>query len=226
MYRGKSEITQPGENGEVAVVASVVKENGQEVARDIIEQTTVKEPVVQVKQVGTKEPPSGYGTGKFIAPVYGTITSRFGYRRSGYHKGLDIANSYGTPIHAADNGIVITAGWEGLFGKLVKIDHQNGYITYYGHNSSIAVSVGEVVQKGDVIAYMGSTGNSTGNHCHFEMYKTACFKTRKIIFIVKRRRVLRKKTASWLSFFYFFDIYPVKKHIKDLLCYYPLEVII
>ena len=171
MYRGKSEITQPGENGEVAVVASVVKENGQEVARDIIEQTTVKEPVVQVKQVGTKEPPSGYGTGKFIAPVYGTITSRFGYRRSGYHKGLDIANSYGTPIHAADNGIVITAGWEGLFGKLVKIDHQNGYITYYGHNSSIAVSVGEVVQKGDVIAYMGSTGNSTGNHCHFEMYK-------------------------------------------------------
>ena len=171
MYRGKSEITQPGENGEVAVVASVVKENGQEVARDIIEQTTVKEPVVQVKQVGTKEPPSGYGTGKFIAPVYGTITSRFGYRRSGYHKGLDIANSYGTPIHAADNGIVITAGWEGLFGKLVKIDHQNGFITYYGHNSSIAVSVGEVVQKGDVIAYMGSTGNSTGNHCHFEMYK-------------------------------------------------------
>lgn len=76
-----------------------MKENGRRLPADIIEQTTVKEPVVQVKQVGTKEPPSGYGTGKFIAPVYGTITSRFGYRRSGYHKGLDIANSYGTPIH-------------------------------------------------------------------------------------------------------------------------------
>lgn len=171
MYRGKSEITREGEDGEAAVVANIIKENGQEVARDILEQTTLKEPVTQIKQVGTKEPPKGYGTGKFIAPVYGTITSRFGNRRSGYHKGLDIANSYGTPIRAADNGIVITAGWEGLFGKLVKINHQNGYITYYGHNSSIAVSVGEVVQKGDIIAYMGSTGNSTGNHCHFEMYK-------------------------------------------------------
>ena len=171
MYRGKSEVTQSGENGEVAVVASIVKENGQEVKRDVLEQTTVKEPVVEVKQVGTKDPPSGYGTGKFSAPVYGTITSRFGYRRSGYHKGLDIANSYGTPIRAADNGVVITAGWEGLFGKLVKIDHRNGFVSYYGHNSSIAVSVGEVVQKGDVIAYMGSTGNSTGNHCHFELYK-------------------------------------------------------
>ena len=171
LYRGDSEVTQEGENGEVAVVASIVKENGQEVSRDILEQTTVKEAVAKVTQVGTKEPPSGYGTGTFSAPVSGTITSRFGYRRSGYHKGLDIANSYGTPIRAADNGIVIAAGWDGLFGKLVKIDHQNGYVTYYAHNSSFAVSVGDVVQKGDVIAYMGSTGNSTGNHCHFEIHK-------------------------------------------------------
>ena len=171
MYRGRSEIAQTGENGEAAVVASVVKQNGQEVSRDIISQTTVKEPVTQVKKVGTKEPPSGYGTGKFIAPVYGTITSRFGTRRSGFHKGLDIANSTGTPIRAADNGVVITAGWDGLFGKLVKLDHQNGYITYYAHNSSIAVRVGQTVQKGEVIAYMGSTGNSTGPHCHFEIHK-------------------------------------------------------
>ena len=171
LYRGKSEVTQEGEDGEVAVVASIVKENGQEVSRDILEQTTVKEAVPQVKQVGVKEPPSGYGTGTFSAPVSGTITSRFGYRRSGYHKGLDIANSYGTPIRAADNGIVIEAGWDGLFGKLAKIDHQNGYVTYYAHNSSFAVSVGDVVQKGDVVAYMGSTGNSTGNHCHFEIHK-------------------------------------------------------
>lgn len=172
LYRGKSEIAREGENGEVEVVANVIKQNGQEIEREIISEVTTKEPVTQIKKVGTKEPPSGYGTGSFIAPVYGTITSRFGYRRSGYHKGLDIANSVGTPIRAADNGRVIFAGWDGTgFGKLVKLDHQNGYITYYGHNSRIAVSVGQTVQKGDIIAYMGSTGNSTGPHCHFEMYK-------------------------------------------------------
>lgn len=170
LYKGKTEITQEGKNGEVAVVADVVKENGQEVRRDIKSSEVISEPVKQIKKVGTQAPPSGYGTGSFISPVYGTITSRMGYRRSGYHKGLDIANSYGTPIRASDNGIVTTAGWSGLFGKLVIIDHRNGYITYYGHNSSIAVSVGDVVKKGEVIAYMGSTGNSTGNHCHFEMY--------------------------------------------------------
>ncbi len=171
MYRGKSEITQSGENGEVAVVANIVKENGLEVSREILSQTTIKEPVTRIKKVGTKEPPKGYGTGNFISPVYGTITSRYGYRRSGFHKGIDIANSYGTPIRASDNDIVISAGWSGLFGKLVKIDHQNGYVTYYAHNSRIAVNVGDVVEKGQTIAYMGSTGNSTGNHCHFEIYK-------------------------------------------------------
>ena len=176
MYRGKSEITRQGENGEAAVVANIIKQNGQEISREILSQTTLKEPVTQIKKVGTKEPPSGYGTGSFISPVYGTITSRFGYRKSGFHKGIDIANSYGTPIRAADNGIVIAAGWEGLFGKLVKIDHQNGYVTYYAHNSSFAVKVGEVVEKGEIIAYMGSTGNSTGNHCHFEIYKNGVLK--------------------------------------------------
>ena len=171
MYRGRSEVTRAGENGEVAVVASITKQNGLEISREILSEQTLKEPITQIKKVGTKEPPKGYGTGKFISPVYGTITSRYGYRRSGFHKGIDIANSYGTPIRAADNGKVITAGWSGLFGKLVKIDHQNGYVTYYAHNSSITVRVGETVAKGEIIAYMGSTGNSTGNHCHFEIHK-------------------------------------------------------
>lgn len=170
LYRGKTEIQQEGVEGQAQVVANIVKENGQEVSREVLSSEVVSEPVDCIKLVGTKEPPSGYGTGKFIAPTQGTITSRFGYRRSGYHKGLDIANSSGTPIYASDNGIVTTAGWSGLFGKLVTLDHQNGYVTYYAHNSSIVVSVGDVVQKGDLIAYMGSTGNSTGPHCHFEIH--------------------------------------------------------
>ncbi len=170
LYRGKTEIQQEGQNGSADVVATIVKENGQEVRRDIESSVTTKEPVECIKLVGTKEPPSGYGTGKFIAPATGTVTSRFGYRKSGFHKGIDIANSYGSPIRAADNGSVTTAGWSGLFGKLVILDHGNGYVSYYGHNSSIAVDVGDIVEKGDVIAYMGSTGNSTGNHCHFELH--------------------------------------------------------
>ncbi|MBQ4161144.1 MAG: peptidoglycan DD-metalloendopeptidase family protein [Clostridia bacterium] len=172
MYRGNSRITQEGEDGKRHIVADLVKVNGLEVRRDVIEETVIKEAVTQIKKVGTAEPPKGYGTGTFIRPCSGTISSYFGTRRSGYHKGIDIANSYGTPIYAADNGRVIYAGWNNTgFGRLVKLDHQNGYISYYGHNSSIVVKVGQAVNKGDVIAYMGSTGNSTGNHCHFELYK-------------------------------------------------------
>ncbi len=171
MYRGRSEITQKGEDGEKHIVADLVKVNGLEVRRDILEETVTSEPVTQIKRVGIAEPPKGYGTGSFRAPCTGTISSYFGTRRSGYHKGIDIANSYGTPIRAADNGRVIVAGWDNTgFGRLVKLDHQNGYISYYGHNSRIVVKVGQAVNKGDIIAYMGSTGNSTGNHCHFELY--------------------------------------------------------
>jgi|GEM_PF-747840 len=172
MYRGRSEIVQKGKNGERHVTADLVKVNGLEVRRDVITETVTLEPVTQIKHVGTKAPPKGYGTGTFIRPCSGTISSYFGTRRSGYHKGIDIANSYGTPIRAADNGIITFAGWDNTgFGRLVKINHQNGYISYYGHNSSIKVRVGQTVNKGDIIAYMGSTGNSTGNHCHFELYR-------------------------------------------------------
>ncbi len=171
LYRGKTVIAQKGEDGERHVTADIVKVNGLEVRRDIVEESITKEPVTQIKKVGTKEPPKGYGTGSFIRPCSGTISSYFGTRRSGYHKGIDIANSYGTPIRAADNGRVTYAGWDNTgFGRLVKLDHQNGYISYYGHNSRIIVKVGQAVNKGEVIAYMGSTGNSTGNHCHFELY--------------------------------------------------------
>ncbi len=171
LYRGKTVIAQKGEDGERHVTADIVKVNGLEVRRDIIEETITKEPVTQIKKVGTKEPPKGYGTGSFIRPCSGTISSYFGTRRSGYHKGIDIANAYGTPIRAADNGRVTHAGWDNTgFGRLVKLDHQNGYVSYYGHNSRIIVKVGQAVNKGEVIAYMGSTGNSTGNHCHFELY--------------------------------------------------------
>lgn len=115
------------------------------------------------------------GTGQMSWPCNGPITSPFGYRvhpifgTTIYHSGIDIGVDYGTPIHAADSGTVIYAGWISGYGNTVILDHGGGIQTLYGHNTSVAVSEGQSVSKGSVIAYAGSTGNSTGPHCHFEV---------------------------------------------------------
>lgn len=107
-----------------------------------------------------------------IKPITGTITSRFGARsniRSSAHTGLDIAAPKGTPIKAAASGTVIWSGTKGSYGKLIVVSHSNGVQTYYGHCSSLYVSAGQSISQGQVIAAVGSTGNSTGNHLHFEI---------------------------------------------------------
>lgn len=107
-----------------------------------------------------------------VTPVSGIITSRFGNResiRTSGHTGLDIAAPAGTPIKAAADGKVIFSGYSGGYGYVVKLDNGNGVQTYYGHCSKLYVSSGEKVEAGDVIAAVGSTGNSTGNHLHFEV---------------------------------------------------------
>ena len=107
-----------------------------------------------------------------VTPVSGIITSRFGNResiRSSGHTGLDIAAPAGTPIKAAADGTVLFAGYSGGYGYVVKLNNGNGVQTYYGHCSKLYVSTGEKVKAGDVIAAVGSTGNSTGNHLHFEV---------------------------------------------------------
>lgn len=104
-----------------------------------------------------------------IRPVSGTITSRFGRRSSGVHTGLDIANSRGTPIYAAASGTVSFAGRSGGYGNLLVIDHGNGVQTYYAHCNSLVASAGQYVSQGQLIAYMGTTGNSTGPHLHLEV---------------------------------------------------------
>lgn len=106
----------------------------------------------------------------FIEPVQGIITSRFGIRTRDNHKGLDIANSTGTPIMAAASGTVTYAQYNtGGYGNLVIISHGNGVETYYGHNSALYVSAGQTVSQGQVISAMGSTGISTGSHLHWEV---------------------------------------------------------
>ena len=115
------------------------------------------------------------GGGSMIWPISGPITSEFGWRthpifgNARFHSGLDIGGDYGMAIHAAQSGVVIEAGWIGGYGNTVMIEHGGGIVTLYGHNESLAVSVGQHVNQGDVIAYCGSTGNSTGPHCHFEV---------------------------------------------------------
>ena len=109
-----------------------------------------------------------------IQPVSGTITSKFGAKssiRSGAHTGLDIAAPKGTSIKAAASGTVTFAGTKGSYGKMVIISHENGVETYYAHCNKINVSVGDKVSQGQVIAEVGSTGNSTGNHLHLEVRK-------------------------------------------------------
>ena len=94
-----------------------------------------------------------------------------GPRWGSYHRGIDIARPSNYTLKAADNGTVTYAGWDGSYGNKVVINHNNGYETVYAHLSSIGVSVGQVVAQGAKIGVMGSTGNSTGTHLHFEVLK-------------------------------------------------------
>jgi murein DD-endopeptidase MepM/ murein hydrolase activator NlpD len=110
--------------------------------------------------------PSGGG---LMWPVSGPVTSGFGWRWGRMHEGIDIAVGSGTPVHAAQSGRVIVAGWMGGYGNLVVIDHGGGLSTAYGHNNSFAVGSGQSVSQGQVVAYSGNTGNSTGPHVHFEV---------------------------------------------------------
>ena len=175
LYQGDYKVTSKGEYGKADVMAKTTYVNGEETERTILSSVTLKEPVTEYRLRGTKPRPTWYPTGSFRWPTSGRVTSYFGGRKSPggigstNHKGIDIAVPRGTPICAADGGTVTYAGWMSGYGYLVEINHGNGYVTRYGHNSSLTVSVGQHVYKGQQVARAGSTGNSTGNHCHFEV---------------------------------------------------------
>jgi len=175
MYQGFTKVLTPGEEGFATYNADVTYLNGVEQARSVNSTQIHTEPVTEVVAVGTKPRPKTMATGSFQWPLYGTITSNYGSRyifgSYSFHSGLDIAAPYGTAIAAADGGKVVFAGtgtgsnWS--LGNYVRIDHENGLETVYAHCSSLNVSTGDRVYKGQTIARVGATGRATGSHCHF-----------------------------------------------------------
>jgi len=106
--------------------------------------------------------PSGY-------PVFGNISSGFGFRRREFHTGIDIRAGVGTPVRATANGIVSYAGWKGGYGLTVIIRHNFGFSTLYAHLSRLSVGIGKRIERGDIIGYTGTTGYTTGPHLHYEV---------------------------------------------------------
>ncbi|MFW9259014.1 peptidoglycan DD-metalloendopeptidase family protein [Nostoc sp. CALU 546] len=118
-------------------------------------------------------PPPSSSTIAYTWPAKGTLTSGYGWRWGRMHKGIDVANSTGTPVVASAEGTIEKAGWnKGGYGNLVEIRHPDGSTTRYAHNSKILVQAGQQVNQGETIALMGSTGHSTGPHTHFEIHKS------------------------------------------------------
>jgi murein DD-endopeptidase MepM/ murein hydrolase activator NlpD len=138
-------------------------------------EATSRELVSIIAQLEAEQKGTGGGTGTFIWPTAGPITSYYGLRLHPIlgtyrmHYGLDIGAPYGQSIYAADSGVVIFANWMGGYGLTLIIDHGDGLSTLYAHTSDILVNVGDAVNQGQVVAKVGSTGYSTGPHLHFEV---------------------------------------------------------
>lgn len=170
---GETNVKQQGQDGLQNVTYHTTEQNGATVTKDVTTQVVLQQPVNKIVVKGTKVIPSR-GEGSFAWPtVGGYISSQQGIRWNKLHKGIDIARPSNLTIKAADNGVVASAGWDGSYGNKVVIDHGNGFRTVYAHMSAINVHTGQNVAKGSAIGVMGATGDATGVHLHFEVYKNA-----------------------------------------------------
>lgn len=171
VLKGEQKVTQKGKNGKKQVHYKVTKTNNTVTDRETLDEQVIKEPTNKVVVKGTKVIPSR-GSGTLTWPTNGGyVSSNYGYRWGRLHKGIDIARPSNRTIKAADHGVVVSAGYKGGFGNRIIINHNNGMKTLYAHLSSIDVHVGQKVEKGSQIGIMGSTGNSTGVHLHFEVHQ-------------------------------------------------------
>ena len=180
---GTKRVTQKGENGIRTVTAQRVYDtNGNQLSQQILSTVVTKEPVTEKVTVGTKKVSSGAsyitGRGQFIWPVPGYRNCSRWY--GGSHKGVDICAAAGTPIYASAGGTVTKAGYNRAgagngYGNSIIISHGNGYTTLYAHCLSLVVHAGQSVKQGQLIGYVGSTGRSSGNHCHFEIRRNGSY---------------------------------------------------
>ena len=175
MYEGETKVDVAGVEGEKEVTALVTYKNGTAIKKEILSEKVISEPVTKYQRKGTRKTRTPVstgsgGSGDYFWPVDGGYISAYQGDGRG-HKGIDIAAPYGTPIYAAESGTVIETGggWNGGYGNCVRISHDDGNVTVYAHQSSIAIEYGDYVVKGQIIGYVGSTGDSTGNHLHFEV---------------------------------------------------------
>ena len=177
------EVVQEGQNGLEEVVSQITYINGYETERTVLSETVIVEPVnaqivvgsltsTQYNFSGSGTPSTESNVGGYIWPVNGGYISCpiWGYYN---HTGTDIAADAGTTIWAAKAGTVIYAGWSNGYGYNILISHPDGTRTRYAHCSELAAYVGQQVDQGQVIGYVGRTGNATGNHCHFEIISSS-----------------------------------------------------
>ena len=174
--RGNSATVKRGVNGTNRLTERVVNINGVESSRETLSTEVLSEPTTAVVEIGTAkstasaaEKAAAYSSG-FMFPLPSgvwTVTSYVGDGRG--HQGMDLSAPYGTSIYAVKGGTVVASGWDGAYGYRVVISHGDGLYTKYAHASALCVSRGETVSAGDVIARVGSTGRSSGNHLHFEI---------------------------------------------------------
>lgn len=179
---GQTHVKQQGSDGSKIVTYSFVQKNDKITEKTVLDEKITQKPVEQIIAQGPRaitrvvqaggstsvSRGSGKSTG-FVWPLRGPITSYFGWRSRGFHKGIDIDGYTGDPIVAALDGTVVSAGWNGGYGLSLLLDNGNGIATRYSHASKLLVSPGQRVQKGQEIALVGSTGNSTGSHLDFEV---------------------------------------------------------
>lgn len=175
-WRGYRKVLKAGQNGLKEVYLRVTTYNGRTQTEEVLQQVVVREPVKQVEVRGRGYVVASRGSGsesmgRLAWPVRGAITSGYGRRGREFHSGIDIDGSYGEPIVAAESGRVIDTGWDGGYGREIVIDHGGGLKTRYAHCSAILVKPGDVVERGEVIGRVGSSGRSTGSHLHFEVIK-------------------------------------------------------
>lgn len=168
LEKGEEVVEREGVDGELLRNSENFFINGQVVKTEVLEEVVSVEPSSEIRRVGDRDEAM---KPKFGWPSIGRITSGFGPRFDGFHRGLDIANYLGATVRASQRGKVVFAGFSGSYGNVVIIDHKGGYQTRYAHLLKPLVSVSQIVDKNEAIGLMGSTGNSTGSHVHFEILK-------------------------------------------------------